>query len=743
MTANLRTLTSEKSEVPMKRLLMPATTLTTLKKVAFTLFCCTVLMVCAAPAQAQAPSGLAPGVRPSSQANSQANSQVNKQATTVRSLVQSNEEVSQSYNVSGTWKDSYNYVWTLTENPSTGAITGTVVGCTPNGTVTGTATGAQFTLVVTDPPSCYDYEYNMTWVSATSAQGTWFNWCVGESGDQCGGASVTMNLTSSTQYTLTLTELGLGNGNVTDNTGQINCSEADGTVKGTCSASYAIGTLVILTASPNLPSASTPPSTFGGWAGACLSNGNTLTCDLTMDSAKNVTAIFNVPGPTQVGVVTTSAPTVFNFNGGFVDGSPTSGYDYTAQLTSGSPVTVQVTAIDPPQQDCNALVNPTFPGAECFVYQNGGGQGVDVPVMFEVTCPPSGTCGSGENPPFNATLGTDFNFLFPENLPLAIADENGLPHLTSSDGLPAVGFLKGVGLDPLHPCTPYLNNSPPLFQSNQIISVAWGGASPVHAGSGGTGSCWLVTYHTPGELPTVSITAPVNGGIYQQNSSTSANYTCTAVNNSNINGGAAGPYLTVPPGSCNATDTPGGSVANGAQFDTGKTGLHTFTATVEDSATNTNSSTVTYNVVGATDVAILKLAPRRIRTGSKLTYLIGVGDLGNVNAVNVSVNDPLPPGTIVLSASGTNFGCSIVNGKFTCSTTPVPCAFAGGTVSCNVGTIMPFSFFFLNGAVMQVTVQVTAPAGTVLTNTATVSESNADTNPSNNTSTASTTVTSH
>src|ERR1700674_3712124 len=55
MTVNLRsltrdTLTKEKREVPMTGLLTTAATLTTLKKMAFTLFCCTLLIV-AAPAQ--------------------------------------------------------------------------------------------------------------------------------------------------------------------------------------------------------------------------------------------------------------------------------------------------------------------------------------------------------------------------------------------------------------------------------------------------------------------------------------------------------------------------------------------------------------------------------------------------------------------------------------------------------------------------------------------------------------------
>lgn len=51
MTANLRVLTREKREVPVKRLLMSADTLTALKKMTSTLLCCTVLMVLAAPAQ--------------------------------------------------------------------------------------------------------------------------------------------------------------------------------------------------------------------------------------------------------------------------------------------------------------------------------------------------------------------------------------------------------------------------------------------------------------------------------------------------------------------------------------------------------------------------------------------------------------------------------------------------------------------------------------------------------------------
>src|SRR5208282_3274481 len=66
--------------------------------------------------------------------------------------------------------------------------------------------------------------------------------------------------------TLTLTLLDPGNGQVTDNTGTLNCSEAGGIVMSSgvvlasaqCTANYAYGTTVTLYEVPNEPSASSP-----------------------------------------------------------------------------------------------------------------------------------------------------------------------------------------------------------------------------------------------------------------------------------------------------------------------------------------------------------------------------------------------------------------------------------------------------------------------------------------------------
>ncbi len=455
---------------------------------------------------------------------------------------------------------------------------------------------------------------------------------------------------------------------------------------------------------------------------------------------------FTPQEQSQSGTVTTGVETVFSFNGGFSPTTPT-GYDYNGeQVNTDAPVAAVVTAIPQASQSaCNLIVqaNSQFKTAQCIVYENGGGPEVDLPVFFELTCPPGEACGSTGNP-FNAILGSDFWFTYSDNSGLPMPMAPPLPYQ------PSFGVLKGAGPDPAHPCTPYPENSPPLFSSNQISSFALAPGEPpanAKAGSGGTGSCWALTYLTPNEAPSVNIVAPVNGGTYQQNqqnASTLANYMCTAVNEGGTS--PSGPYLTTA--SCSATDTPGGSVAPGAQFDTTTLGPHTFTATVVDSALNSVSQTVIYNVVGATDVAILNVAAPTATTGSRLTYVIGVGDPGPFNAVNVIVTDTLAAGTSFLSASGSNvaYPCTTVKGKTTCSktSTPVSCTSSGGSVSCNVGTIMPLSLSDLNGAVIEITVQVNATGTkknpTTLVNTAKVSYSNADTNPSNGSSTAKTTV---
>jgi len=167
-------------------------------------------------------------------------------------------------------------------------------------------------------------------------------------------------------------------------------------------------------------------------------------------------------------------------------------------------------------------------------------------------------------------------------------------------------------------------------------------------------------------------------------------------------------------------------------------------ATVIDSGSDTASKTLTYNVVGPTDVAILKVGPSKAPVNSKVTYIIGVGDIGSQPAVDVSVTDVLPAGTTFSSVSAKKVSCSIVNRSLTCSTTTIPCT-TGSTVSCAVGTLQPLSLSSLNGATIQLTVQLgpSLTAGKTVKNTATVSATNTDAHTGNNSSTASTLLTAH
>ena len=93
-----------------------------------------------------------------------------------------------------------------------------------------------------------------------------------------GNATVNVILTvpAVTNYTLTVSEMGQG----TVTGGEINCTNNN---TGTCSASYASQSQVILTATPS------PGWTFTGWSGACS---GTSACSITMTNNMTVTVNF-------------------------------------------------------------------------------------------------------------------------------------------------------------------------------------------------------------------------------------------------------------------------------------------------------------------------------------------------------------------------------------------------------------------------------------------------------------------
>jgi hypothetical protein len=82
-------------------------------------------------------------------------------------------------------------------------------------------------------------------------------------------------ITPASSFTLNVSKTGPGT--VTSSPPGINCGSD-------CSESYAAGTIVTLTATPNRN------AVFQGWGGACSGTG---TCSVTMNAARGVSAQFS------------------------------------------------------------------------------------------------------------------------------------------------------------------------------------------------------------------------------------------------------------------------------------------------------------------------------------------------------------------------------------------------------------------------------------------------------------------
>jgi hypothetical protein len=198
---------------------------------------------------------------------------------------------------------------------------------TRSGTGTGTvspdsgtlACGSLTSVPPGDPKVCSASYLSGTLVSLTAtpdAGSTFASW-----GGDCTGSTVCQvtlsaakNVTATfTQisYAITVSKSGNGAGLVTSSPAGVNCGGA-GLV---CSASYANGTVVTLTATP------TAGNIFVGWSGSICS-GSVPTCVVTMDGAKSVTATFNTSSALTVALVGTG--TVTSDSGGISCSAATS-----------------------------------------------------------------------------------------------------------------------------------------------------------------------------------------------------------------------------------------------------------------------------------------------------------------------------------------------------------------------------------------------------------------------------------
>jgi hypothetical protein len=132
-----------------------------------------------------------------------------------------------------------------------------------------------------DCSETYDVVTGVTLTATPSGSAVFAGWS-----GACTGTATTCTLTMngpklvtatfSNKPVLTVIPAGSGGGTVTSSPGGIAC-EPD------CTEAYNQGTIVTLTANPNLT------SIFAGWSGACAAD----PCEVTMDASKTVTATFN------------------------------------------------------------------------------------------------------------------------------------------------------------------------------------------------------------------------------------------------------------------------------------------------------------------------------------------------------------------------------------------------------------------------------------------------------------------
>lgn len=166
---------------------------------------------------------------------------------------------------------------TFTQNKTYYTLSATKSG---NGTVASTPAGIS---CGADCSESYESGASVALTATADSGYTFTGWsgaCTGT-----GDCTVTMNAAKTVAATFTqnatyytLTTNNSGNGTITSSPAGINCGA-------TCAYSYESGTAVTLTITPNTG------YTFSGWSGACT---GTDTCQVTMDTAKSVTATFAV-----------------------------------------------------------------------------------------------------------------------------------------------------------------------------------------------------------------------------------------------------------------------------------------------------------------------------------------------------------------------------------------------------------------------------------------------------------------
>jgi len=466
----------------------------------------------------------------------------------------------------------------------------------------------------------------------------------------------------------------------------------------------------------NLPL--TPSVTFGSATpsqGSCGAP-NPLVCDLGVLNAgasASVTVNLNVQAGASGPIINTA--TVADASGVTTDPNVSDNSSTTSTAVNGPPsgTSADLSIVK------TGTPNPVTAGQTLTYLLTITNHGPDAATNVVVTDPvPPGAGLQSATPSAggNCTTGAVVTCTFPNLAANATATVTILATAPSQPGTvtnTAVVSSNVADPDPLNnsaTTNTTVNGAPPGTADLSITKLAT--PNPVAAGQTLTYSI-TATNNGPDVATNVTITDPVPSGATLQSATPSAGGNCTTGAVVTCTFPSLAPSASASVTILVTAPSQPGTVTNTA----------TVSSSVADPNPLNNSSTTNTTVsglpVGAADLSVIKTAnPNPVAAGQTLTYLITATNNGPDPTTNVVITDPVPSGATLQSATPSAGG--------NCTT--------GSVVTCTFPSLAP-------SASASVTILVTAPSlpGT-LTNTATVSSSVADPNPSNNTSTTNTTV---
>ncbi len=199
----------------------------------------------------------------------------------------------------------------------------------------------------------------------------------------------------------------------------------------------------------------------------------------------------------------------------------------------------------------------------------------------------------------------------------------------------------------------------------------------------------------------------------------------TPVNNVSFVNGDDNPFwsyaITLSPGQTKIIVNYAAGLGTKADAAAQAAALAAFGANAQQCMSSTELSEVAnFQPTGSADLSITKTSnisiPPNAFSGGPVTYTLSVTNSGPTSASSVSVTDALPAGAGFVSATGAGWSCG----------------FAAGVVTCTMPSLAV-------GPAAPISLAITAPVvshPTMVPNTATVSSSTSDPDPSNNSSTA-------